>query len=101
MFDEAKRIWALTAITSAIEGVIRESAKGDALEVQRCYFKIKKETYKQSLNGNNTASMLEERALNSMKPEQSELYKQIVGRLSQKGGLLEEVNEWLKTNKPI
>ena len=45
--------------------------------------------------------MLEERALNSMKPEQSELYKQIVDRLSQKGGLLEEVNEWLKTNKPI
>lgn len=42
MFGGMKKLWAETALTSAIEGVIREASKGNALEVQRWYFKIKK-----------------------------------------------------------
>ncbi len=101
MFGNMKKHWADTALSSAIEGVIRESSKGNALEVQRWYFKLKKEAYKQSLKEGMSASKIEERALIAMEPEQSKLYREIIERLSQNGGPLEEVNEWLKTNKPI
>ena len=101
MFGGMKKLWAETALTSAIEGVIRESSKGNALEAQRWYFKLKKEAYKQSLKESVPASKIEERALSAMKPDQSELYHEIVKRLSQNGGPFAEVNEWLKTNKPI
>ena len=101
MFGGMKKLWAETALTSAIEGVIRESSKGNALEVQRWYFKLKKEAYGQSLKDGRPASVIEEHALGAMQPEQSKLYWEVVNRLSQSGGPLEEVNEWLKTNKPI
>lgn len=101
MFGGMKKLWAETALTSAIEGVIREASKGNALEVQRWYFKIKKEAYKQSLKENVTPSSIEERALSAMKPEQSEVYREVIRRLSKDGGPLEEINEWLKTNKPV
>lgn len=101
MFGGMKKLWAETALTSAIEGVIRESSKGNALEVQRWYFKIKKDAYKQSLKEGIVASAIEERALSAMKSEQSRLYREIVERLSQGGGPLAEINEWMKTNKPI
>ena len=40
-----KNLWAETALTTAIEGVIREASKGNALEVQQWYFNLKKEAY--------------------------------------------------------
>lgn len=101
MFGGIKKLWAESALTSAIEGVIRESSKGNALEVQQWYFKLKKEAYNQSLKEGMPASEIEERALGTMKSERSNLYREIVKRLSQSEGPLEEVNEWLKTNKPI
>ena len=101
MFGSMKNLWAETALTSAIEGVIRESSKGDALEAQRWYFKLKKEAYKQSLKDGVSASEIEDQALSAMKSEQSNLYREIVERLSQSGGPFEEVNEWLKDNRPI
>ncbi len=101
MFGGIKKLWAETALTSAVEGVIRESSRGNALEVQRWYFKVKKEAYKQSLKEGVDPPEIENRALGEMKEEQSKLYQEIVQRLSQNGGPLEEVNEWLKTNKPI
>jgi len=101
MFGGMKRLWAESALTSAIEGVIREASKGNALEVQRWYFALKKEAYKQSLKEGVAAAEIEERALSAAKPDQSKMYQEIVQRLSQSGGPLEDVNEWLKTNKPI
>ena len=101
MFGVMKKLWAETALTSAIEGVIRESSKGNALEAQQWYFKLKKEAYKQSLKESKSASEIEERALGTMKSDQSKLYHDIVKRLSQNGGPFEEINEWLKTNNPI
>jgi hypothetical protein len=69
--------------------------------VQRWYFKIKKEAYKQSRTKGVAPSEVEQRALSLMKPEQAKLYEEIVCRLSSSGGPLEEVNEWLKANNPI
>ena len=101
MFGGMKQLWSVTALTSAIEGVIRECARGNALEVQRWYFKLKKEAYKQSIKEGVSASIIENRALSMVNSEQSELYKGIVERLSQPGGALEEVNEWLEINTPV
>lgn len=100
MFGGIKKLWAETALTSAIEGVLRESSKGNTLEVQRWYFKIKKEAYLQSLKEGIDPSEIERRCQSAMRPDQLRLYQEIVHRLSQSGGPLEEVNEWLKTNKP-
>lgn len=101
MFSFIKELWLETAISSAIEGVIRESSKGNKGELTRWYFKVKKEAYKQSIKEGIPASAIEERVLKAMRPEQLSSYQTIVDRFSQEGGPLEEVNEWLKTNKPI
>lgn len=101
MFGGIKKMWSDAAITAAMLGVIRESEKGNAPEVQRWYFVVKKEAYKQSLKDGVTPSEIEEQALSIIKPDQSALYQSIVKRLSQNGGPLEEIDEWLKTHKPI
>ena len=96
-----KNLWAETVLITAIEGVIREASKGNALEVQRWYFNLKKEAYKQSIKDGLSAREIEEKALMSMKLERANLYREIIKRLSSKGGVLEEVNDWLKTHKPL
>ncbi len=101
MFNSIKARWKEAALVSAFEGVIRESSKGNALEVQTWYFKIKKEAYKQSVKEGVTAEEIENRALNSMAPSQVNIYIDIVARLSKNGGVLAEVNDWLKSNRPI
>jgi len=79
----------------------REASKGNALEVQRWYLNLKREAYKQSLKNGRHTLEIKEQALMSMKSERANSYRGIVNRLSQHGGILEEVNEWLKTHKPI
>lgn len=62
-----KNLWAETALTTAVEGVIREASKGNALEVQQWYFNLKKEAYKQSIKVGRSAIEIEEKALMSIK----------------------------------
>lgn len=100
MLNRIKNLWAETALTSAIESVVRESQRGNALNVQKWYFKFKKEAYNQSKKSLEPTSAIEAMALLKVGPEKSALYHEIVDRLSQPGGTLEEVNEWLKYHTP-
>ncbi len=101
MFDLTRKLWAESALTSSIEGVLREAAKGNAVEVQKWYFRLKKEAYKQSIKEGVSPDEIEERALSKVTPEESELFIDVVRRLSQPSGVLDEVNIWLKQNRPI
>jgi len=101
MFGSIKKMWADTGVTTAIDGVIRLAAKGNALEIQRWYFRLKKDAYSISLRDGISPPQVEQRALDSIDPEKARLFNEIVERLSQPGGALEEINEYLKHNKPI
>jgi len=101
MFGGVKKLWADTGVTTAIDGVIKQAAKGNALEVQKWYFKLKKNTYKISLRDGISPTQVEKRALENVGPEKTQLFNEIVSRLSQPGGALEEINDWLKHNKPV
>jgi len=101
MFGSIKNMWADAAITSAVEGVIRESSKGNMPELKSWYFTVKKEAYKQSLKDGIAPEVVEKRAMDKMEKRKSKLYQEIISRLSQSGGTLEEINEWLKINNPI
>jgi hypothetical protein len=101
MFDLTRKLWAESALTSSIEGVLREAAKGNAVEVQKWYFRLKKEAYKQSLKEGISPQVIEARALSKVAPDEAELFIDVVRRLSQPGGVLDEINNWLKQDRPI
>lgn len=101
MFDLTRKLWAESALTSSIEGVLREAAKGNAAEVQKWYFRLKKEAYRQSLKEGISQDEIEERALGKVTPDEAELFIDVVRRLSQSGGVLDEINIWLTQNRPI
>lgn len=100
MFNNIRSVWAETALTSAIEGVVREFNKGNTVEGQRWYFKFKKEAHRQAEKENGTPTAIENRALTKIKPETADAYNDLVTRLSEPGEPLHEINEWLRTNKP-
>jgi len=100
MFGGIKKLWTDTGVTTAIDGVIRQAAKGNALEAQKWYFRLKKDAYRISLRDGISPSEVERRALDSIGPEKSRLFEEIVARLSQPGGTFEEINDWLKHNRP-
>lgn len=98
MFGSLKKLWDESGITASVDGVLREAARGNASEVQRWYFKLKKHAYKQSLQDGLSPAEIERRALSSIEPAKARQYSEVVQRLSQPGGVLHEVNEWLKHN---
>ncbi len=101
MFGLTKKIWAESVLTASIEGVLREAGQGNALEVQKWYFKLKKDAYKQSLRENLPPNVIEDRALSKVDLEKARLFLDVVARLSRPGGVLEEINVWLKHNQPL
>jgi hypothetical protein len=101
LFGNVKKMWYQSGMETGVQEVINEAAKGNATEVQRWYYKIKKDSYKQSLNLGLDPAEVERQALESMSKDTVRTYEEIVERLSRSGGPLEEVNEWLKSNKPM
>ena len=99
MFGGIKKLWEDTGITSAVDGVIREAAKGNALEVQKWYFRLKKYVHKVAQRDGISPAVAEQKALNSIDAEKRQLYQAVVDRLGEPGGILDEVNDWMAKNK--
>lgn len=100
MFGKLMGLWNASGVVTGIEGVIREAERGNILEAQRWYFYLKKHAFRASKKEGIPAQEIEERALASVRPEQATRFKLIVNQLSQPGEPFEEVNEWLKANRP-
>jgi hypothetical protein len=101
VFGLFKRKWLESGMVAAVDGVLREAANGDALQVQKWYFKLKKDAYKQSLVDGVTAEQAERKAFESIEPSKVMAYWGVVQRLSVAGAALYEVNEWLKHNDAV
>ncbi len=101
MFSSIKKMWGASKIEACVDGVIREAANGDAVELQKWYFKLKKEIYQHSLQLGTTAAEAERILLDKVDPSKVRKYTEVVQRLSRDGGVLEDINEWLKHNKPL
>jgi len=101
MFELFKKGWSQSGIVASVDGVLREAASGDALQVQKWYFKLKKDAYKQSMNEGITAEQAERDAFATIEPSKMQAYREVVQRLSVRGGVLFEVNEWLKNNDAV
>lgn len=101
MFEAFKKGWSQSGIVAAVDGVLREAARGDALQVQKWYFKLKKDAYKQALNQGITAGQAELNAFATIEPAKMQTYRDVVRRLSVPGGALYEVNEWLQHNDAV
>lgn len=63
MFKKIRQGWRDSALESAIEGVIREAHKGNALEVQRWFNALKKDCESQSTAAGVPPEELEAKAL--------------------------------------
>jgi hypothetical protein len=94
MFRKTRQLWRDTALDSAIEGVLREASKGNALEVQRWFNKLKDDCISQSEKTGEQPESIEERAFQRMSPNVTAEYTAIVAKLSQPGQVLEEVISW-------
>ena len=101
MFDALKSLWNESGITASLDGVLREAGNGNAVEVQRWYFKLKKDSYKQARELGITPAEAEQRALSVIEPNKLEAYQSITWKLTQPGGVLAEIDEWLENHDPI
>jgi len=98
MFSIFKSGWNESGIVASVDGVLREASKGNALEVQKWYYKVKKDSNKLAITDGITPKAAEIKALSTISSDKLAAYYEVVGRLSQRGGPLYEVNEWLKNN---
>lgn len=101
MFGALKSLWNESGITASVDGVLREARNGNAVELQKWYFKLKKDSYKQARELGISPADAEHRALATLEPKKLEAYQDIVRRLRQPGGVLEEIDNWLESHDPI
>ncbi len=101
MFGALKALWAESGVESAVDGVIREFGRGNAVEVQRWYFQIKKKAYQKSLREGISAEDAENCLLGKIDKEKIEDYLSIATRLKRPGGVLSDVDAWLENNRPL
>ena len=100
MFNAFSSMWNQSGVVASVDGVIREVGKGNAVEVQKLYFKLKKDSYKHSLEKGITPYEAEQSALETVEPEKLRAYRNIVQKLTAKGGILAEIDDWLLYNDP-
>jgi len=101
MFGALKSLWNDSGITASVDGVLREAGNGNAVEVQKWYFKLKKDSYKQARELGISPSEAEQRALATIESYKLEAYRGIIWKLTQPGGVLAEIDEWLESHDPI
>ena len=101
MFGAPKGLWNQSGITASVDGVLREVSNGNAVEVQKWYFKLKKQAYKSAQELGITPDAAEERAFATMPLDKLVAYRCTIGKLRLPGCILAEIDEWLKTNDPI
>lgn len=101
MFGALRSLWNTSGITASVDGVLREAGNGNAVEVQKWYFKLKKDSYKQARELGISPDEAERRALATIEPRKLEAYQDIVRKLSQPGGILAEIDSWLESHDPI
>lgn len=101
MFGALKSLWNESGITASVDGVLREADNGNAVEVQKWYFKLKKDSYKQARELGISPDEVEQRALATIEPTKLNAYRDIVCKLTQTGGVLAEIDGWLENHDPI
>ena len=101
MFGGLKALWHQSGVTASVDGVLREVRKGNAVEAQKWYFKLKKDSYKQAIEKGITLHQAEEEALATLPSETLDEYLNISGKLRRPGGIFAEIDEWLLSNNPL
>jgi hypothetical protein len=101
MFGGLRALWHQTGITTSVEGVLREVRRGNAVEAQKWYFKLKKDSYKQAKEQGVTPQKAEDEALATVPEAILAEYLEVVEKLRRPGGIFAEIDDWLKTNPPL
>ena len=90
-----KKLWSQSALTSSIEGVLREVSKGRALEAQKWYHKYRTELASQALKQGIDESDVQRTTFDAVGVETAVSFKEVLARLRQPGGPFAEVDEYL------
>ena len=101
MFGGLKALWHQSGVTASVDGVLREVRKGNAVEAQKWYFKLKKDSYKQAIEKGITPQQAEAEALATVPRETLSEYLEVVAKLQCPGGIFAEIDDWLLTNDPL
>jgi hypothetical protein len=100
LFGSIKKIWNESGIAASVDGVLREAARGNAVEVQKWYFKLKKDAFSQAKQEGVSPKEIEKRALSAIAPEKLAAYLDIVRKLTRPGGVLADIDSWLESYDP-
>lgn len=101
MFKNIARRWADSAIGSCIEGIVREAKKGNVVEAQSWYRKLRMDCYAQAQKENVSTSVIEQRGLDNVGIAMAIEYKRVKEEGCRPFGPFEEVDQYLKNRNLI
>lgn len=91
MFENTKRIWDRSKIVSAIEGVVREVSKGNAVTAQQWYYDYLIHTRFYSKKYSMLLSEVIDEAKAGLSTSKVVAFEEIVAKLARSGEIFDEV----------
>lgn len=98
LLSEMRKLWGDSGVGSCIEGVVRESGRGNVLEAQKWYFKLRKDCLRLAIKEGVLPATIHQRGLDNVGPEVAARYQAIVEECLRPGGPFVEIEEWVKKN---
>ncbi|MPZ47029.1 MAG: hypothetical protein GEV05_27425 [Betaproteobacteria bacterium] len=93
MFSSLKDGWALSKIAASIEGVVRETEKGNGTAVKQWYFDYLRYTREYGIKTSFSEEQIVQRAMKFTPARNLQPFREIVKRLIQPGELLHDIHK--------
>ena len=101
MFKGIRKTWYEGGFVSAIQQLVKEVSRGDALAVQKCYFKARQDAYKYALETSMPKEEAYQELLGKVDRDTMAIYWNVIIKLKLRGGILSDVDDWLEQNDPV
>jgi hypothetical protein len=101
MFKNITRLWADSGIGSCIEGIVREAKKGNVVEAQRWYRKLRMDCHAQAVKEGVSAAVIEQRGLDNVGIDIAIEYRKVLDEACRPFGPFAEVDHYLERNNLI
>lgn len=101
MFKNITRLWTDSGIGSCIEGIVKEAKKGNVVEAQKWYRKLRMDCHAQAKSEGVAPSVIEQRGLDNVGITLAIEYRKVMEEGCQPFGPFAEVDQYLINNKLI
>lgn len=95
-WSDMRRLWDDSGIGSCVEGVVKEFEQGNVLQVQKWYFKLRKDSQRLAIRDGILPAEIWRRALENVGSDVARRFENIVQTGLRPGGPLEEIESWIR-----